>query len=420
MFILRLPIFFAGVVGCIGLVYICYDTPTLALKASNLKIITIAQASNDITTKTSLKVGDRGENIKKLQTRLKVLGYFSAEVNGIYDEKTKLAVSAFQKSQNLAIDGQASPSLQQRLEHLLFDHYMQNGYEATEKKEYILARENFQKAIDLKNNNLYAQKAIANIERYLKRINQQKKQQRELQTLFIFLTVVAVSLALFFFIQIFRRQQQLEEVVDFSERDDEQLDSFKVNNAVNQAQESQVKSKNAAKETTGIQLSSQVKPKSELSSKSTSNRLAKIDLVDELIDNLYTSEPNKRKKAIWELAQRADSRAMEPLVQVMIEADSQERSLILEALSQISNRTLRPVSRALAISLQDENPQVRVNGIRDLTRMYEQIVQINRQLYYAVNDPETEVQETAQWALEMLHQMQLPTDSNQFSKSQKK
>lgn len=131
-------------------------------------------------------------------------------------------------------------------------------------------------------------------------------------------------------------------------------------------------------------------------------RLAKINIIDELIKDLQNPDPTKRRKAIWELAQRGDSRAMQPLLELLMDADSKQRSLILEALSQIGNRTLKPMNRALAISLQDDNAEVRKNAIRDLTRIYDMMAQATQLLRHAVDDPDVEVQETARWALNQL------------------
>ena len=130
--------------------------------------------------------------------------------------------------------------------------------------------------------------------------------------------------------------------------------------------------------------------------------LSKIDIVDELIGDLRSPDPQKRRKAIWELAQRGDSRAIQPLVDLMIDSDSQQRSLILEALSQIGTKTLKPMNRALAISLQDDNAQVRKNAIRDLTRIYEVVAQTTQMLCHAADDPNPEVRETARWAMNQL------------------
>jgi hypothetical protein len=132
-------------------------------------------------------------------------------------------------------------------------------------------------------------------------------------------------------------------------------------------------------------------------------RLKKIDIIDELIRELQTPDPSKRRKTIWELGQRGDSRAIQPLVNLMIDSDSKQRSLILAALSEIGTRTLQPMNRALVVSLQDENAEVRKNAIRDLTRIYDLVAQMSQILRHAVEDSDAEVQETARWALGQLN-----------------
>ncbi|MCP6761804.1 MAG: HEAT repeat domain-containing protein [Fischerella sp. CENA71] len=129
------------------------------------------------------------------------------------------------------------------------------------------------------------------------------------------------------------------------------------------------------------------------------SHLAKVNIVEELIQDLSSPDPIKRRKAIWSLGQKGDSRAIQPLVDLMIDADSQQRSLILAALAEIGVSTLKPMNNALAISLQDQSPQVRQNAIRDLTRVYDMMAQISQILCHAVQDCDPEVQATARYAL---------------------
>ncbi len=144
---------------------------------------------------------------------------------------------------------------------------------------------------------------------------------------------------------------------------------------------------------------------------SETTRLAKINIVDELVRELRSPDPIARQKVIWELGQRGDTRAVQPMVDLMLDSDSKQRSLILSALSEIGTRTLKPLSRALAISLQDESPDVRKNAIRDLTRVYDLVSQISHLLHNASDDPDREVQETALWALGQLNRIR-STPSN--------
>ena len=138
--------------------------------------------------------------------------------------------------------------------------------------------------------------------------------------------------------------------------------------------------------------------------------LAKVDVIDGLIGDLRNSDPARRRKAIWELGQRGNSLAMQPLVDSMVDADSKEKSLVLAALSEIGIRSLKPMSRALAIALQDDNPEVRKNAIRDLTRVYELVVQISQMLGHATEDEDPEVRQTATWALEQLNRIRRSQD----------
>ncbi|WP_008312468.1 peptidoglycan-binding protein [Leptolyngbya sp. PCC 6406] len=138
-------------------------------------------------------------------------------------------------------------------------------------------------------------------------------------------------------------------------------------------------------------------------------RMSRINIVDELIQDLSNPDPTTRRKAIWELGQRGNSLAVQPLVNVMMDADSKERSLILAALGEISSRTLKPLNRALAISLQDENPEVRKNAIRDLTRVYDLMGQVSHLLGQAASDEDADVRQTAAWAMEQFNRMRLKT-----------
>jgi hypothetical protein len=131
-------------------------------------------------------------------------------------------------------------------------------------------------------------------------------------------------------------------------------------------------------------------------------RYSKIDSIEQWILELRGSNPTHRSQAIWQLGQQGDSRAIQPLVELLLSSDSKQRSLILASLSEISTRTLKPINRALSLSLQDENAEVRKNAIRDLSRIYDLITQMSQLLQRAMDDPDAEVQETAQWAMNKL------------------
>ncbi len=147
-------------------------------------------------------------------------------------------------------------------------------------------------------------------------------------------------------------------------------------------------------------------------------RLSSGDIVNSLVHELSSRDGAARRHAIWELGQRGNADAIQPLINGLLEADSQEKSLILAALSEISSRSLKPMHRALALGLQDPSPEVRKNAIRDLSRVYDTVVQLSHMLAHATQDPDPSVQETAQWALNQLNRIPaaaypaLPPDAN--------
>ena len=131
--------------------------------------------------------------------------------------------------------------------------------------------------------------------------------------------------------------------------------------------------------------------------------MANTDVVLELIQDLQHSNVYFRRRAIWELAQKSDSRAIAPLIEMMPQVDSAEKSLILEAITQITGRSLRPLSQVLISSFQDDNPQVRKNAIRDSTLICQLIAQVSRHLSQLLEDSDLEVRQTARWALQQLN-----------------
>ena len=57
----------------------------------------------------TLKTGDNNNDVATLQTRLNELGYNCGEVDGVFGAKTRAAVIAFQKANNLSVDGVVGP-----------------------------------------------------------------------------------------------------------------------------------------------------------------------------------------------------------------------------------------------------------------------------------------------------------------------
>ena len=141
-----------------------------------------------------------------------------------------------------------------------------------------------------------------------------------------------------------------------------------------------------------------------------------IDVVSKLIKDLQHSDRNLRRKAIWELAQTADSRALEPLVEIMSQVDVLDKNLILDAIAQIALRNVRPINSALFTALQDANSEVRKNAICDLVILYKPVSQITERLNQMLNDSDREVRQTAEWALKQFNLASISSISQDFAK----
>lgn len=58
---------------------------------------------------TLSKLGSTGDEVKKVQNKLKELGYYKGSVDGIYGSNTQAAVKAFQRNCGITADGVAGP-----------------------------------------------------------------------------------------------------------------------------------------------------------------------------------------------------------------------------------------------------------------------------------------------------------------------
>ncbi len=60
-----------------------------------------------VSTNAVSKNGSKGEEVEKIQTKLKRWGYYSGIIDGVYGWQTESAVRSFQKKNNLTADGVA-------------------------------------------------------------------------------------------------------------------------------------------------------------------------------------------------------------------------------------------------------------------------------------------------------------------------
>ena len=357
----------------------------------------VAQADNsDTTSRTNLRIGSRGEDVKLLQTQLKKLGYYDGISDGQFGESTRDAVIEFQLKKKVLADGVVG---NQTNELIKAETLKQNNFVSTPTPEP-------------------ASEDVAETEKPSKSSN------GWIQLVFIVMGLLAGGGVLFYLFKLFRRSKQPSNRAIYDDDNDDETyiaqapeyevsqDEF-VNNNQDQKYLTGTQEDNLEEVASTVQPSAQIIPTEKTSS------LAKLNVVDELIEDLDSSNPTQRRKAIWELGQKGDSRAIQPLVEQMVDADSQQRSLILAALSEIGTRTLKPMNRALAVSMQDESPDVRKNAIRDLTRVYDVMGQISQMLSMAMEDEDPEVQETAKYAVSQMNRIRvLPSEPPQPQQAQ--
>lgn len=68
-----------------------------------------AVQSGDDSVSTLSKMGSRGDEVRRIQQKLKNWGYYTGSVDGIYGSQTKNAVRKFQRDNGLTVDGIAGP-----------------------------------------------------------------------------------------------------------------------------------------------------------------------------------------------------------------------------------------------------------------------------------------------------------------------
>ena len=66
-------------------------------------------AQNNTAVHTLSKLGSKGEEVRRIQKKLKELGHYNGNIDGIYGSATKKAVTSFQKSCGITADGVAGP-----------------------------------------------------------------------------------------------------------------------------------------------------------------------------------------------------------------------------------------------------------------------------------------------------------------------
>ncbi|MEH2316297.1 peptidoglycan-binding domain-containing protein [Nostoc sp.] len=75
-------------------------------KPNSMQRVHAKHRSNSMANHSDvLRVGSRGEAVKTAQSSLKQQGFYTANVNGVFDNNTRSAVIKYQKSKGLRADG---------------------------------------------------------------------------------------------------------------------------------------------------------------------------------------------------------------------------------------------------------------------------------------------------------------------------
>lgn len=85
---------------------------------TSIKSGSSTNTSTTTTTKNWIEYGDRGNDVKTLQTKLNKVGY-KLEVNGICGNATVTAIKDFQTKYNLTVDGQAGKNTITKLDSVI-------------------------------------------------------------------------------------------------------------------------------------------------------------------------------------------------------------------------------------------------------------------------------------------------------------
>ncbi|MDZ8189702.1 MAG: peptidoglycan-binding domain-containing protein [Nostoc sp. ChiSLP02] len=79
---------------------------TTAKKANAIHKANVKHKSTNAVKRSNvLRVGSKGEAVKNAQNLLKQQGFYTANVNGVFNNQTRAAVIKFQKSKGLRADG---------------------------------------------------------------------------------------------------------------------------------------------------------------------------------------------------------------------------------------------------------------------------------------------------------------------------
>jgi hypothetical protein len=146
-----------------------------------------------------------------------------------------------------------------------------------------------------------------------------------------------------------------------------------------------------------------------------------LDLVQEFINYLKhlnncndsaSVQTTLKRRAIWRLAKAEEYYSVEPLLKVISQVGAEDQNLILQAVTQINQRSYQSINNELFTALQHENPEVRLKALRDLKNLYQFVSPVITKIAQMHSDQDYEVRQTAINILRQLNASPLPTFYN--------
>jgi len=104
----------------------------LAYSSVNSSSLKVAQTTPVEANQPTIGPGSRGEKVQELQEKLKQLGYYQGEADGVYGPGTQTAIRKFQQSAGLGADGIAGSTTWERIETDLAEKIQPTPEEQTE------------------------------------------------------------------------------------------------------------------------------------------------------------------------------------------------------------------------------------------------------------------------------------------------
>ncbi|MBD0346138.1 MAG: peptidoglycan-binding protein [Coleofasciculus sp. Co-bin14] len=91
------------------------ELPAIAVDAELTAPVVAQAVPTTRLNRPTLKLGSQGQAVSELQAALKLLGYYTDVVDGVYRDSTAIAVTRFQQASGLKADGIAGPATWERL-----------------------------------------------------------------------------------------------------------------------------------------------------------------------------------------------------------------------------------------------------------------------------------------------------------------